>query len=145
VRAKAIISSSMTPVKSSNALSELSRRETQIMEILFASGPLTVADITEKMPGDLSRNGIRTFLTILTHKGKVTRTKEGREFIYAPSSEKAAVAHTALGKLLDVFFNGSLSDAVAARFSGTKGKIDEKELARLEKLISEMRLSKTQS
>ena len=126
MRAKAIISSSMTPVKSSNALSELSRRETQIMEILFASGPLTVADITEKMPGDLSRNGIRTFLTILTHKGKVTRTKEGREFIYAPSSEKAAVAHTALGKLLDVFFNGSLSDAVAARFSGTKERSTRK-------------------
>lgn len=134
----------MPTEKSSEGLSELSRRETQIMEILFASGPLTVADLTAKMPEELSRNGIRTFLTILTSKGKVTRTKQGREFIYAPSSEKAAVAHLALGKLLDVFFNGSLSHAVAARFSGTKEKIDEKELAHLERLIAEARAKKSQ-
>ena len=115
------------------------------MEILFASGPLTVADLTEKMPEELSRNAVRTFLTILTSKGKVTRTKQGREFIYAPSSEKAAVAHLALGKLLDVFFNGSLSNAVAARFYGTKERIDEKELDDLEKLIAEARAKKSQS
>ena len=135
----------MPQEKPAHALSELSRRETQIMEILFASGPLTVAELTDKMPGDLSRNGIRTFVTILTSKGKLTRTKEGREFIYAPSSEKATVANSALGKLLDVFFNGSLSDAVAARFSGTKTKIDEKELARLEQLIAEARSKKSNS
>jgi predicted transcriptional regulator len=135
----------MPPEKASTELSELSRREIQIMEILFANGPMTVAELTEKMPDDLSRNGIRTFVTILTSKGKLTRTKQGREFIYAPSSEKAAVAHSALGKLLDVFFNGSLSDAVAARFSGTKGKIDDAELARLEKLIADVRRSKSKS
>ena len=141
----AVTASSMPPEKFSDELSELSRRETQIMEILFTSGPLTVAGLTEKMPGDLSRNGIRTFLTILTNKGKLTRAKEGREFIYAPSSEKATVAQNALGKLLDVFFNGSLSDAVAARFSGKAEKIDDDELARLEKLIAEARRSKSQS
>ena len=135
----------MPTEKPNDALSELSRREIQIMEILYANGPMTVADLTEKMPDDLSRNGIRTFVTILTSKGKLTRTKQGREFIYTPSSEKTAVAHTALGKLLDVFFNGSLSDAVAARFSGTKAKIDEKELARLEKLIAEARSKKSKS
>ena len=135
----------MPTEKPNDALSELSRREIQIMEILYANGPMTVADLTEKMPDDLSRNGIRTFVTILTSKGKLTRTKQGREFIYTPSSEKTAVAHTALGKLLDVFFNGSLSDAVAARFSGTKAKIDEKELARLEKLITEARSKKSKS
>lgn len=130
--------------KSSDALSELSRREIQIMEILYACGPLTVAELTEKMPDDLSRNGIRTFLTILTSKGKLTRTKAGREFTYSPTSEKTEVAHTALGRLLDVFFNGSLSDAVAARFSGTQENISDTELARLEELIAEARRSKSQ-
>lgn len=134
----------MPSEKPSDTLSELSRREIQIMEILYSSGPLTVADLTEKMPDDLSRNGIRTFLTILTSKGKLTRTKAGREFTYSPTREKTEVAHTALGRLLDVFFNGSLSDAVAARFSGTKEKIDDTELARLEELIAEARRSKSQ-
>lgn len=134
------------PTKKTTAeLSELSRREIQIMEILFANGPMTVAELTEKMPDELSQNGIRTFVTILTNKGKLKRTKQGREFIYTPTSEKSAVAHSALGKLLDVFFNGSLSDAVAARFSGTKAKITEMELSRLEELIAEARRSKSQS
>ena len=73
----------------------------------------------------------------------VTRTKEGREFIYSPSSEKAAAARSAFGKLLDVFFNGSVSDAVAARFSGSKEQIGEDELVRLEKLIAEARRKKS--
>ncbi|QTN32687.1 BlaI/MecI/CopY family transcriptional regulator [Akkermansiaceae bacterium] len=115
------------------------------MEILFANGPMTVADLTERMPDDLSRNGVRTFVTILTNKGKLTRIKQGREFIYEPAIEKEAVANSALGKLLEVFFNGSLSDAVAARFSGTRSKIDEHELARLEQLISEARGKKSRS
>jgi len=131
--------------KANTELSGLSRREIQIMEILFANGPMTVAELTEKMPDELSQNGIRTFVTILTNKGKLTRTKQGREFIYTPTSAKAEVAQSALGKLLDVFFNGSLSDAVAARFSGTKAKIDEKELSRLEKLIADARRSKSKS
>ncbi|MFK7852184.1 MAG: BlaI/MecI/CopY family transcriptional regulator [Akkermansiaceae bacterium] len=129
--------------KSSDEMSKLSRREIQIMEILFASGPSTVAQLTERMPDDLSRNAVRTFLTILASKGKVTRKKDGREFVYATASKKDAVAHSALQKLLDVFFNGSLSDAVAAGFSGSKNKIDDQELLRLERLIAEARESKT--
>ncbi len=135
----------MPPKKPTAELSELSRREIQIMELLFANGPMTVAELTEKMPDELSQNGIRTFVTILTNKGKLKRTKQGREFIYSPTSEKSAVAHSALGKLLDVFFNGSLSDAVAARFSGTKAKINEQELSRLEELIAEARRSQSKS
>lgn len=126
-------------------LSELSRREAQIMEVLYTTGPLTVADLTEKLPADLSRNAVRTFLTILTSKGVVTRTKQGREFIYSPSSEKAVAARSAFGRLLDVFFNGSVSDAVAARLTGSNEQIGEEELNRLEKLIAEARQNKSQS
>jgi BlaI family transcriptional regulator, penicillinase repressor len=133
----------MSLKKHAAELSELSRREAQIMEVLYATGPTTVADLTEKMPADLSRNAIRTFLTILTSKGVVTRTKQGREFIYTPSSEKAAAARSAFGRLLDVFFNGSVSDAVAARFSGSKEQIGEDELVRLEMLIADARRKKS--
>jgi predicted transcriptional regulator len=121
---------------------ELSRRENQIMEILYAKGPSTVVQITAQMPDNLSRNAIRTFLTLLEGKGSVTRTKEGREFIYSPATEKSAAAQSALSKVLDVFFDGSLSDAVAARFSGSSKKISIDELSRLEELINEARRKK---
>jgi len=118
---------------------ELSRRERQIMDILYAQGPSTVAQVTSRMPDDLSRNAVRTFLTLLEGKNSVTRTKEGREFIYQPATEKSDAAQSALSKVLDVFFDGSLSDAVAARFSGSKKKISPDELTELEQLIKEAR------
>ncbi len=123
---------------------ELSRRERQILEILFERGPSTVAEITDALPDTLSRNAVRTFLTHLTSKGAVTREKHGREFTYHPATEKSTAAEGALSKVLDVFFNGSLSDAVAARFGGGKKKISDKELARLESLIEEARRQKSQ-
>lgn len=121
---------------------EHSRRESQIMEILYAAGPSTVAEVTAKMPDPISRNAVRTFLTLLDGKGSVTREKSGREFIYRPATAKSTAAHSALAKVLDVFFNGSLSDAVAARFSGSGRNISKSELARLEDLIREARLKK---
>jgi BlaI family penicillinase repressor len=117
---------------------EFSRRERQIMDILYAKGPSTVAQVTAQMPDKLSRNAVRTFLTLLEGKRSVTRIKEGREFIYQPATEKSAAAQSALSKVLDVFFDGSLS-AVAARFSGDSQKISPEELTQLENLIKEAR------
>jgi len=122
--------------------SELSRRESQIMEILYASGPSTVTQVTNLMPDPLSRNAVRTFLTLLEGKGKVTRTKNGREFTYCPATDKSKAAQSALTKVLDVFFNGSLSDAVAARFGGNTKKISDDELSRLEELVKQARSKK---
>jgi len=121
---------------------DLSRRERQIMEILYSRGPSTVAEVAEEMPDPLSRNAVRTFLTLLEGKGKVTRKKQGREFTYRTATDKKKAAQSALSKVLDVFFEGSLSDAVAARFSGSKEELPEDELARLEELISEARRKK---
>lgn len=121
---------------------ELSRRERQILEILFERGPSTVVQITDVMPDPLSRNAIRTFLTHLTSKGAVIREKHGREFTYHPATEKSDAAQSALSKVLDIFFNGSVSNAVAARFGGGKKKISDTELAELEALIEEARRQK---
>ena len=121
---------------------ELSRRENQIMEILYAKGPSTVAQIAAAMPNELTRNAVRTFLTLLEGKRSVTRTKKGREFIYSPATEKSDAAQSALSKVLDVFFDGSLTNAVAARFTGNNKKLTPDELARLENLIREARRNK---
>jgi len=131
----------MVPIMSE---AELSRRERQILEILFERGPSTVAQITDSLPDPLSRNAVRTFLTHLVSKKAVTREKHGREFTYHPATEKSTAAQSALSRVLDVFFNGSLSDAVAARFGGGKKKISDAELARLEALLEEARQQKGQ-
>ena len=112
------------------------------MEILYANGPSTVAQITMAMPDKLTRNAVRTFLTLLEGKNSVTRIKEGREFIYSPATKKSDTAHSALSKVLDVFFDGSLSNAVAARFTGNDKKITPDELARIEDLIRDARRNK---
>ncbi len=109
------------------------------MDILYTKGPSTVAEITSHMPDELSRNAVRTFLTLLEGKRSVTRTKQSREFIYSPATDKSAAAQSALSKVLDVFFDGSLSEAVAARFDGSTKKISKDELARLEDLIKQAR------
>ena len=119
----------------------LSRRENQIMDILFTKGECTVIQITEAMPDELSRNAIRTFLTILEGKKHISRRKEGREFLYSAVTDKESAAQNAMSKVLDVFFNGSLSTAVAAQFTNAD-KIKEDELEKLQKLIDEARNQK---
>ena len=125
--------------KNTQALQNLSRRERQIMELFFTESPCTVAQVTERFPDTLSNNAIRTFLGILENKGLLKREKKGREFIYAPTLDSDTAAQSALSKVLDVFFQGSLSDAVAARFSANHADMDDEELARLEELIAEAR------
>ena len=125
--------------KSSSAPPELSKRESQIMELLYIHGASTVAQVTDLFPEPLSRNAVRTFLGILENKGHLTRIKEGREFTYSPVTSQSKAAQSALSKVLDVFFKGSLSDAVAAKFQGDGSSINDDELARLEALIAEAR------
>ena len=118
----------------------LSKRESQIMELFYSQGSATVAEMTDRFSGELSRNAIRTFLGILENKGHLQRRKEGREFIYSVTTEKQEAAQSALSKVLDVFFKGSLSDAVAAHFSGGGTMPDKEELARLTDLIEQARV-----
>lgn len=119
----------------------LSRRENQIVDILFTNGESSVIEITDAMPDDLTRNAVRTFLTILEGKKQVIRRKKGREFFYTAATDKDSAAQNALGKVLDVFFNGSLSTAVAAQFTSS-GKIKDEELEKLQELIDATRKNK---
>ncbi|WP_052573532.1 BlaI/MecI/CopY family transcriptional regulator [Haloferula sp. BvORR071] len=127
----------MARKKTPEPLSGLSRRETEIMEILFALGEATVSGVTEKMPADLSPNGVRTMLTILEGKGRVTRRKEGREYFYKPATDPAVAGQSALQQVLRVFFDGSLKQALQARFTGSGAAPDAAEIAELEAVIRE--------
>lgn len=120
-------------------LSSLSRRERQIMEIVFAEGEATVAAIQARLPQAPGDMAIRRLLQILEEKGLVSRRKRGRENVYRPRQSKQRVARKALKQLLDTFFAGSIDDALACHLAANDPQISDEQLARMQKLIRKTR------
>jgi BlaI family transcriptional regulator, penicillinase repressor len=116
---------------------QLSKRERQIMDAVYARGEATVAQVLEGIPDPPMRGALRTLLRILEHKGHLTHRKQGREFIYRPTRPRGQAGRSALGRVLDVFFGGSLGDAVAAHLSDPRraARLSPEELRRLSDLI----------
>jgi BlaI family penicillinase repressor len=113
-----------------SADSEMSRRERQIMDILFAQGRATGPEIQERMPGQPSYSAVRTILRVLERKGYVRHVEEGLRYVYLPAVERSAARRSAIDRLLRTFFDGSAKDAVAAfldprTFDLTKEELDE--------------------
>ena len=116
---------------------ELSKRERQIMDAVYARGEATVSQILCGIPDPPMRGALRTLLRILETKGHLTRRKHGREFVYRPTKPRGQAGRSALSRVLDVFFGGSLESAVAAHLSDPRraAKISPDELRRLSDLI----------
>ena len=116
---------------------KLSRREREIMDLVFALNQATLGEILDRMEDPPTRPALRSILTILENKGHLQHRKSGREFVYAATHEKKGAGRSALRRVLDVFFGGSLQDAVAAHLAGPGEKIDRGELAALEQLVAQ--------
>src|SRR3954462_13352200 len=116
---------------------QLGKRERQIMDVIYARGEATVAQVIEGIPDPPMRGALRTLLRILERKGHLTHRKQGREFIYRPTQARGQAGRSALGRVLDVFFGGSLENAVAAHLSDPRraAQISPEELRRLSDLI----------
>src|ERR1022692_1384083 len=97
--------------------SQLSKRERQIMDVIYAGGEATISAVLAKIPDPPMRGALRTLLRIMEQKGYLTRRQVGKEIIYRPSQPRQRAARSALGRVLDVFYNGSLEKAVAAHLS----------------------------
>ena len=119
--------------------SQLSRRERQIMDIVFARGEATGADILAKLPKAPTRGALRTMLRILEDKGHLTHSKKSREFVYRPARSRRRVGPPAFQRVVDTFFDGSLRNAVAAHLAQRSTDISDEELQRLADLIREAR------
>jgi BlaI family transcriptional regulator, penicillinase repressor len=117
----------------------LSRRERQIMDALFARGQATVAEILAALPDPPTDTAVRTLMRILEEKGHVRRGRLGKRNVYRPSVPRDRAARSALKRVLDVFFGGSLGDAVAAELSDPSTPLDPDELSRLARLIARAR------
>jgi len=115
--------------------SELSRRERQIMDAVFALGEATVNQVVETIPSPPTAMAVRRMMHILEEKGHLRRRESGREVIYAPRQAKKKAGSRAFARVLATFFGGSLEEAIAAHLHSRKDRVSVEERERLIKLI----------
>jgi len=117
----------------------LSRRERQIMDSLYARGEAGATQVLEDLPDPPTRTAVRTILRILEAKGHVKHRQQGREFIYSPIAPRERSGQSALRRVLQTFFGGSLEKALAAHFTDPKATLSPAERKRLTELIKQAR------
>ena len=128
------------PQKSSRPLhAVLSRRERQIMDILFRRGRATAADVMAELPGQPSYSTVRTQLRVLEEKGHVRHQLDGVRFVYMPVLARQAARKSALRHLVDTFFDGSSEQAVAALLGGEGARLTDAQLDRIAAMIARAR------
>jgi predicted transcriptional regulator len=117
----------------------LSRRERQIMDILYRRGRATAAEVMEELPGDPSYSTVRTQLRILENKGHVKHEEDGLRYVYSAAVPRHSARRSALRHLVDTFFDGSTEKVVTALLGGEAARLSESELERIEALIRKAR------
>jgi len=114
---------------------QLSRRERQIMDVIFARGEATAADVTAALPDPPSYSAVRAMLRILEDKGALRHREDGPRYVFKPTESREKASRSALQRVVQTFFDGSLASAVAALVETKDGALPAAELARLEAII----------
>ena len=117
----------------------LSRRERQIMDILFARGRSTAADVMAALPDPPSYSAVRAMLRILEDKGHVRHEQDGPRYIYAPTVARESAKRFAIRHVLKTFFDGSATQAISALLDEDGAKLSDAELDRLAGMIERAR------
>lgn len=125
-----------------DAIAQLSRREREIMDIIFSLKEATLSDVQARMQDAPTRPALRSLLTILESKGHLKHGKSGREFVYQPTQETERVGISALGRVVKTFFNGSIGQAMGAWLSDPKAKLSTDDLKELEDFLQQARSRK---
>lgn len=118
---------------------QLSRRERQIMEIVYERGRATAAEVRAHMPDPPSYSAVRAMLRILEDKGHLRHEQDGPRYVFLPTVPREEARETALRKLVRTFFGGSPEGAMAALLDLEAGRLDDDALERLSELIEEAR------
>jgi predicted transcriptional regulator len=113
---------------------QLSRRERQIMDVIYRHGKVTAAEVLAELPDPPGYSAVRAMLRLLEDKGHVRHEQDGPRYVYLPTVNRDKARRSAMRHLVRTFFDGSTEDAVAALLQGDNG-MSEDELARLSKLI----------
>jgi predicted transcriptional regulator len=113
---------------------QLSRRERQIMDVIYRHGRVTAAEVLAELPEPPGYSAVRAMLRLLEDKGHVRHEQDGPRYVYLPTVNRDKARRSAMRHLVRTFFDGSTEDAVAALLQGDNG-MSEDELGRLSKLI----------
>lgn len=120
---------------------ELSRRERQIIDILYTQGRGTAAEVQAALPDPPSYSAVRAMLRILEEKGHVRHVQDGPRYIYLPTIARDNAKRSAMRHMLQTFFDGSAEQAISALLDDASTKMSDVELDRLARMISEARRS----
>ena len=121
--------------------SKLSRRERQIMDILYRLGESSAKDVMENLEDELNYSSVRTFLRKLEEKGHITHREIGKKYVYAPVIGREKASSSALSNLVKTFFSDSPVMAVNSLLDMSMDDISDEEIAELEKLIRKKKKS----
>ena len=118
---------------------DLSRRERQIVDILYSRGSATAAEVQAALPDPPSYSAVRAMLRILEEKGHVRHQQDGPRYLYKPTLPRDNAKKSAMRHMLQTFFDGSAEKAISALLDGHSTKLSDAELDRLASLIAQAR------
>ncbi len=117
----------------------LSRRERQIMDALHQRGRATAAEVQAALPEAPSYSAVRALLRILEQKGHVRHRREGARYVYLPRTRPETARRSALRRVVSTFFQGSVTQAVAALLETADTQLPDSELHQLQQIIEQAR------
>lgn len=121
------------------ASADVSRRERQIMDVLYKLGRATASEVLKALPGRATDSTVRTQLRVLEAKGHVRHEEEGLRYVYFPVVPRRVVRKSALKHLVETFFDGSTEKVVAALLGGDATRLTPDELDRIAELVAKAR------
>jgi predicted transcriptional regulator len=119
--------------------SSLSRRERQIMDIIYQLKEATVAQVLERLPDPPSYSAVRALLRVLENKGHLYHIQDGPRYVFSPTLSREKARQTALQHLRKTFFNGSTEEIMAALLNISEDDLSDEDYHRLQKLIEKAR------
>ena len=124
---------------SEKKLDTLSRREQQIMDIIYSRGQASATEVLENLPAPPSYSAVRALLRVLEEKGHLRHKQDGQRYVYSPTVARERVKRSALKRVLQTFFDDSAEDAIAALLDISHERLSDAELKRMENLIKQAR------
>ncbi len=121
-------------------VSNFSRRERQIMEVLYRDRQATAGEVLERLPDPPGYSAVRALLRILENKGHVRHQIDGNRYVYEPRLTRERAGRPALAGVIETFFDGSTEKAVAALLDLSRADLSEADFDRLSDLIERARL-----
>jgi predicted transcriptional regulator len=115
----------------------LGAREREILEVLYALGNATAAEVRARLKRSPSDSAVRTMLQLLESKGHVRHTRDGRQFRYEPTLSREKASRSALAHVIDTFFGGSVHQVMTTMVRDNADKLSADDVARLRRLLDE--------